>query len=108
MVRAKHGQQAVTRDYSFASLKMQVIFEPISPATPAMRRDRETTCCRAIHRRAQCRRTRTAQRPTQKGKAPARQLRKARILLKNDVSDAGEASKIVLVGAGQAQHPQVG
>ncbi len=56
-----------------------------------MRRDRETTDRKEIHRQAQRRRAGTAQCADPKGQSPARPALKARILLKADASEAGAA-----------------
>ena len=61
------------------------------PGNLEMRRDRETTCHEEIHRHPQRRRAGRLNALIQKGKAAARQVLKARILLKADASEAGEA-----------------
>jgi hypothetical protein len=58
---------------------------------PEMRRGRETNTPTEVHRQAERRRARTPQPLTQTGKHRARQVLKARILLKADVSEAGGA-----------------
>ena len=56
-----------------------------------MRRDRETICRQEVRRQACVEERERLNVLIQKGKAPARQQLKARILLKADASEAGEA-----------------
>src|ERR1700761_1884290 len=73
------------------SLILRWISESMPPATSEMHRARATPCREEVHRQAQRRGARAAHGLIQKGKSPARQVLKARILLKADASEAGEA-----------------
>ncbi len=61
------------------------------PATPEIRRDRETICRQKYIVTLSDDERERLDALIPKGKAPARQLLKARILLKADASEAGEA-----------------